>query len=284
MAAYALPARINPVLWLTADTSGPVTPETRSARADAVKMAVARRLADEPRGPAIPVFSDRVAEPLPAPPYSLSERQCLAKAIYYEARTEPFEVHVAIGQVVMNLVRSKMDGSICSVVMEGADKGANCSFAFACGDNGVPRDDIAGWQAALYVADEVAAGRAFLRELNHATRYHLATAKATLQSTMQPVRRIGRYAFYQPFGERVDATFVDGVVHGWDERHEAALVIDQPERLGAMRPAAAASSKPLEAPSSSTASAQKPAVKVQTAPEAPSKLDAHSVFMRSDSH
>jgi spore germination cell wall hydrolase CwlJ-like protein len=52
---------------------------------------------------------------------------CLAIAIYFEARGEPLEGKVAVGQVVMNRVKDRrwpMD--VCSVVKD------RCQFSFYC--------------------------------------------------------------------------------------------------------------------------------------------------------
>ena len=50
------------------------------------------------------------------------ERRCLATAIYFEARGEPVEGQIAVGQVIMNRVRSpQFPETICGVVYQGAD-------------------------------------------------------------------------------------------------------------------------------------------------------------------
>lgn len=49
-----------------------------------------------------------------APP---SETECLSKVIYFEARGEPVEGQIAVGQVVLNRVRSRLyPNGICQVI------------------------------------------------------------------------------------------------------------------------------------------------------------------------
>ena len=65
---------------------------------------------------------------------TLEEAQhCLAQAIYFEARGEPFEGWEAVGQVVINRVRDKRyPGRICDVVFQGEYRRHRCQFSFAC--------------------------------------------------------------------------------------------------------------------------------------------------------
>ncbi len=63
-----------------------------------------------------------------------SERQCLAQAIYHEARGEPEKGQWAVVNVILNRVASpKYPATICGVVFQNADKGKyKCQFTFAC--------------------------------------------------------------------------------------------------------------------------------------------------------
>ena len=48
------------------------------------------------------------------------ERRCLATAIYFEARGEPIRGQIAVGQVILNRVRSpQFPQTICGVVYQG---------------------------------------------------------------------------------------------------------------------------------------------------------------------
>jgi spore germination cell wall hydrolase CwlJ-like protein len=57
----------------------------------------------------------------------LKERECLAKAIYWEARNQSLEGRVAVGQVIINRVNAGLwKNSICGVIYQG------CQFSWVC--------------------------------------------------------------------------------------------------------------------------------------------------------
>ena len=60
--------------------------------------------------------------------------QCLAEAVYYEARSESEEGQRAVAQVVLNRVRHPAwPGSVCGVVYQGPLRaGGGCQFTFTC--------------------------------------------------------------------------------------------------------------------------------------------------------
>ena len=59
--------------------------------------------------------------------------ECLARAIYFEARGEPVSGKIAVGRVILNRVESKAcPDSICEVVYENAHLRNRCQFSFAC--------------------------------------------------------------------------------------------------------------------------------------------------------
>ena len=59
--------------------------------------------------------------------------KCLADAIYFEARGEPFKGQQAVAQVVMNRVFSGYyPNDVCGVVYQNAGRHLACQFTFAC--------------------------------------------------------------------------------------------------------------------------------------------------------
>ena len=63
----------------------------------------------------------------------LAEKNCLARAIYFEARSEPEAGQIAVANVILNRVKSKRyPDSICGVVYDGAHRLNSCQFSFAC--------------------------------------------------------------------------------------------------------------------------------------------------------
>ena len=58
--------------------------------------------------------------------------QCLAEAVYYEARSETRAGQKAVAEVVINRAASKhFPSSICGVVYQGAERTSGCQFSFA---------------------------------------------------------------------------------------------------------------------------------------------------------
>lgn len=79
------------------------------------------------------------------------QRNCLAQAIYWEARGQPFNGQVAVAQVVMNRVEDgRFRSDPCGVVFQRNERG--CQFVWVCAGVGRPRDRQA-WQMALHVAE-----------------------------------------------------------------------------------------------------------------------------------
>ena len=63
----------------------------------------------------------------------VDERNCLAKAIYHEARGEPEAGQWAVASVILNRVQStRYPMSICGVVFQNASRQHRCQFSFAC--------------------------------------------------------------------------------------------------------------------------------------------------------
>ena len=75
-----------------------------------------------------------------------AERDCLAEAVYFEARSEPRAGQVAVAHVVLN--RAASDGHpdrVCEVIREGENRGrGRCQFSWRCdGLADIPRDKAA---------------------------------------------------------------------------------------------------------------------------------------------
>jgi len=133
-----------------------------------------------------------------------SERKCLARAIYYEARGEAFEGKVAVAQVVLNRVRSKKwPQTVCGVVNQGASRGEKCQFSYACFGN-LSEPSGAMYAEAELVAEQALAGQAWLRELEHATHYHTTAVNPVWRLGLTPLVTIGNHIFYAEAGGVVE--------------------------------------------------------------------------------
>jgi Cell Wall Hydrolase len=98
--------------------------------------------------------------------------------------------------VVLNRVRSgNWPSTVCAVIRQG--RGENCQFPAVCkGGGDLPPATDANWQRAAWIADDTAAGRAWLNELTQATHYHNASARPPWRVSMQYIRKVGWRMFY----------------------------------------------------------------------------------------
>src|SRR3546814_13057986 len=87
---------------------------------------------------------------------------CLAKNIYFEARSEPLEGKLAVAHVVMNRVASQyFPETVCGVVQDGTEEVLNrCQFSWYCDGKPDEIDDLAAWAEATTLARLVYWGRA----------------------------------------------------------------------------------------------------------------------------
>ena len=117
------------------------------------------------------------------------ELDCLAKNIYYEAGTEPFEGKVAVAQVTLNRVRSReYQNTVCGVVYQRAQ------FSWTLDHTKRVRDTKA-WHEANLIAHGVLSGRIKLPNF-HALYYHTHKIKPRWSKTKQVVATIGNHIFY----------------------------------------------------------------------------------------
>jgi Cell Wall Hydrolase len=161
------------------------------------------------------------------------ERRCLSVAIYFEARGEPVRGQIAVGQVIMNRVRSPLfPETICGVVYQGhMQKG--CQFSFTCdGKTDIPRND-AQWSLAQDIAKQITTGEAWLPEVGYSTFYHANYVSPGWAGRMNKIDRIGRHIFYKKRNEKpyvVEAS-------ADDETTETASAEDESSSLFSLTPA-----------------------------------------------
>jgi spore germination cell wall hydrolase CwlJ-like protein len=127
-----------------------------------------------------------------------SEFQCLAEAVYYEARSESRSGQLAVADVVKNRVKSKhYPDSICGVVYEGAERAFACQFSFACDGSMDLAPRGAAWQRSQEIAQLSLTG--FVPDLTkNSTHYHTVTVEPNWANTLQYKATIGFHKFYRP--------------------------------------------------------------------------------------
>lgn len=153
--------------------------------------------------PAIINWSDRQAQ----------THQCLAEAVYYEARSERKAGQKAVAEVVLNRVKSKhYPNTVCSVVYQGSERRTGCQFTFTC-DGSIEKTPYGKlWDRSQNVARLALTG-ALPKITNGATHYHTTDVSPHWAPNMRPTRLIGSHQFYRfRFRERPDANAASAIV------------------------------------------------------------------------
>ncbi len=140
--------------------------------------------------------------------FAAKERQCLAKAIYHEARGEPEEGQWAVANIILNRVASPYyPSTICGVVYQNANgKKFSCQFTFACDgksdDGGIGNRIVrVSWVRSNLIAH--AAYREFIKGNrpdilpDSALFYHTKAVSPNWAQVYKIVATIGNHIFYE---------------------------------------------------------------------------------------
>ena len=127
----------------------------------------------------------------------VAEQMCLARAIYFEARSESEIGRLAVAQVILNRVKSPFyPDTICDVVYQNAGKHDACQFSFACdGESDNPRNGRA-WRLSKSLASRAMAGDGEVQAIATATNYHADYVQPKWSGAMTRLVQIGRHIFY----------------------------------------------------------------------------------------
>jgi hypothetical protein len=127
----------------------------------------------------------------------LAEHACLARAIYFEARSESELGQLAVAKVILNRTKDpEYPKTVCGVVYQGADRMNSCQFSFACdgaGDNPRPGQQ---WERAQKIAHRALAGDEKVHVISTATHYHADYVRPRWSGAMKRLIKIGRHIFY----------------------------------------------------------------------------------------
>ncbi|ACI99337.1 cell wall hydrolase [Rhodospirillum centenum] len=163
--------------------------------------AVARDRADTPKGTAgaetgydagMTREMDETAARAALPP---AQRECLAKAVYFEARGEPEKAQAAVAAVVLNRVEDpQFPDTPCDVVRQGGET-PPCQFSWWCdGRSDRPRDQDS-WRQALRIADLVGSGTVE-DPTGGALYFHHTRVSPSWSAVFEQVAEIGAHIYY----------------------------------------------------------------------------------------
>jgi hypothetical protein len=138
--------------------------------------------------------------PITFTPVQEDQSECLAEALYYEARGEGTEGEKAVAEVVLQRTRDRnYPHTICGVVYEGAvPHNRGCQFTFAC-DGALKRPkEPTTWVRARNLADAIVSGAVRLADqTGHAMYYHKVGIEPAWADSMIKTAQIGNHIFYR---------------------------------------------------------------------------------------
>lgn len=133
------------------------------------------------------LLSQLVTQVIAAEPTAYGDRECLARAVFFEARGEPLEGQLAVAQVILNRVASgRFAGTVCGVINQRGQ------FSF---DRARVPGDGRDWRVAKAIA-AIAATAGWQIVAPQATAFH-ATRITASWTTMRRVSTIGNHVFYR---------------------------------------------------------------------------------------
>jgi len=135
-----------------------------------------------------------------------NERQCLAEAIYFEARNQSLKGRIAVAVVIQNRVKdARYPRTVCGVVRQAKRRGGKiipgaCQFSFYC--DGKSERPLPGkiereaWNAAQGLAELLLESRIELVGIGGATHYHATTVQPPWAKDMERLQTVGDHIFY----------------------------------------------------------------------------------------
>jgi hypothetical protein len=128
------------------------------------------------------------------------QENCLATAVYFEARSESMVGQLGVAMVILNRVKaSNSYSSICGVVYKGASHLNACQFSFACDGKPDIVDDLRAWRTAYAVTVLALAydrKNGPMQILTTATNYHADYVDPVWSKSLNRLTKIGRHIFY----------------------------------------------------------------------------------------
>lgn len=125
-----------------------------------------------------------------------AEWQCLAEALYFEARGETVAGQFAVAEVILNRVDSaRYPNSICGVINQGTGRRFACQFTYNCDGRAETVTEARAYQRVGKVARLMMDGAP--RTLtNGATHYHTTAVNPRWANSFPRVATIGVHHFY----------------------------------------------------------------------------------------
>jgi len=122
--------------------------------------------------------------------------ECLAEAVYFEARGEPLKGQFAVAEVILNRVDGKSyPSSVCDVVTQG-ESGPGCQFSFICDGKPEVVTERPAFEQAGKIASIMLAGAPRMLTKG-ATHFHTAAVRPDWATRLPRTVTIGDHLFYR---------------------------------------------------------------------------------------
>lgn len=123
--------------------------------------------------------------------------ECLAEALYFEARGENLKGQFAVAEVILNRVdHAQYPNSICGVVNQGTGKKYQCQFTYTCDGRAEVIHEPKAYQRVGKVAQAMIDGAP--RALTQgATHYHTTAVRPSWARRFEQTAKIGVHRFYR---------------------------------------------------------------------------------------
>jgi spore germination cell wall hydrolase CwlJ-like protein len=123
--------------------------------------------------------------------------ECLAEALYFEARGETVRGMFAVGEVILNRVDSaEYPDTLCQVINQGTGRKYACQFTYTCDGRAETIGEPRSWERVGKVADLLIEGTP--RALTGgATHYHTKAVNPSWAQRFPRTAAIGSHYFYR---------------------------------------------------------------------------------------
>lgn len=125
------------------------------------------------------------------------EWQCLAEALYFEARGESLKGQFAVAEVILNRVKSALyPDSVCGVVNQGTGQKYACQFTYTCDGRPEVIREPGAWDRVARIA-ALMIGGAHSDLTKGAMFYHTRAVRPSWSRTFERTASIGVHYFYR---------------------------------------------------------------------------------------
>nr|WP_319250344.1 cell wall hydrolase [uncultured Celeribacter sp.] len=150
----------------------------------------------KPKPPVKIEYTRAFLDALPEPAVD-AQWQCLAEALYFEARGETVKGQFAVAEVILNRVDSKaFPNTVCGVINQGTGKRYQCQFTYTCDGRAEVVSEQTAWDRVAKVARLMLDGAP--RQLTAgATHYHTRAVAPRWARQFSKTAQIGVHMFYR---------------------------------------------------------------------------------------